>query len=91
MERETPPWLRNPETINQLTPRERQVFLLLADGNSNQELADRLRVSERTIRAHLGQIMVKLEFRSRLCACLSSYVYQHHFGTGNTTNPTAAR
>lgn len=77
MSTEVPPWFRLHDRIDELTPRERQVFLLLAQGKSNQDLADLLFVSERTVRAHLTQIMSKLEFDSRLGACLSSYVYQH--------------
>ncbi|MFD8499797.1 response regulator transcription factor [Amycolatopsis sp. NPDC059657] len=77
MSTEVPPWFRLHDRIDELTPREKQVFLLLAQGRSNQDLADLLFVSERTVRAHLTQIMSKLEFDSRLGACLSSYVYQH--------------
>lgn len=71
-----PDWLDAVARIHELTPREREVFLLLANGLSNQEMADHLFVSERTVRAHLGQIMAKLCLRSRLRACLAAYVYR---------------
>lgn len=62
--------------IDTLTEREREVFSWLAEGSSNQEIADKLFITERTVRAHLGEIMRKLRLDSRLRACLVSYV--HH-------------
>lgn len=72
----SPDWLNALVRINELTRREHEVFLLLADGLSNQEMADNLFVSERTVRAHLGQIMIKLRLSSRLRVCLAAYVYR---------------
>lgn len=71
-----PAWLDALTRINGLTRREHEVFLLLADGLSNQEMSDHLFVSERTVRAHLSQIMIKLCLNSRLQACLAAYVYR---------------
>jgi DNA-binding NarL/FixJ family response regulator len=48
-----------------LTARERDVAALVALGQSNREIADKLVVSERTVDAHVGNILSKLEFRSR--------------------------
>jgi len=48
-----------------LTPRERDVVMLLAQGYSNREIADRLFVGERTVETHVGNVLAKLEFRSR--------------------------
>jgi DNA-binding NarL/FixJ family response regulator len=47
-----------------LTAREREVVQLLAEGKSNKEVADRLRISARTAEGHRAEIMRKLKFES---------------------------
>jgi DNA-binding NarL/FixJ family response regulator len=49
-----------------LTPRERQVIALISQGASNREVADRLVISENTVRTHLQAIYAKLEVQGRL-------------------------
>lgn len=68
-------WRLALEQVGRLTPREHEVFLLLAAGWSYREMASRLFVSERTIRAHLSAIIEKLELNSVLHARLASYGY----------------
>lgn len=68
-------WHSSLARLERLTAREYEVFLLLREGSTNLELAEILTVSERTIRAHLSAIMDKLELKSRLQACLASYVH----------------
>lgn len=53
-----------------LTDREMTVLRLIAQGLSNQELADRLAVSEATVRAHVSRILGKLHLASRTQAAL---------------------
>ena len=48
-----------------LTPRERQVAALVAQGKSNREIAEELVLSERTVENHVGNILSKLDFGSR--------------------------
>ncbi len=48
-----------------LTTREREVAALIAQGKSNQEIADRLIVTKRTVETHVGNIMFKLGYTSR--------------------------
>ena len=48
-----------------LTPRERQVAALVAQGKSNREIAEELVLSERTVENHVGNILSKLGFGSR--------------------------
>jgi DNA-binding NarL/FixJ family response regulator len=47
-----------------VTPREREIIQLLAEGNSNKETASRLGISVKTIEAHRANIMRKLRLRS---------------------------
>lgn len=48
-----------------LTPREREVAVLVARGLTNLQIADELTISERTVEGHVERILGKLEFRSR--------------------------
>ncbi|MFE2166143.1 MULTISPECIES: response regulator transcription factor [unclassified Streptomyces] len=54
----------------QLTEQESAVFLWLATGASNAELADQLQLSVSTVKFHVGNIRAKLGGISRLQACL---------------------
>jgi two-component system NarL family response regulator len=49
----------------QLTPRELSALRLLANGNSNKEIASALEISERTVKTHLGHLFEKLGVTSR--------------------------
>jgi non-specific serine/threonine protein kinase len=53
------------EQFGGLTAREREVAALVAQGSSNREIAKLLVVSERTVGAHISNILSKLEFASR--------------------------
>jgi FixJ family two-component response regulator len=50
--------------VERLTPREREVFALVAAGHMNKEIARQLGTSEKTIKAHRGHVMQKLEVGS---------------------------
>ena len=49
----------------QLTPREMASLRLLADGKANKEIANELRISERTVKTHLAHLFEKLGVTSR--------------------------
>ena len=49
----------------QLTPRELTTLQLVADGKANKEVANELRISERTVKTHLGHLFEKLGVTSR--------------------------
>jgi NarL family two-component system response regulator LiaR len=67
-ELQRPPKL--PPTEDPLTPRELEVLRLVAQGLSNQTIADRLVVSERTVRTHVSNILSKLHLANRTEAAL---------------------
>jgi DNA-binding NarL/FixJ family response regulator len=50
-----------PDPMNDLTEREREVLALMAEGRSNQAIAERLFVTGKTVEAHIASIFSKLE------------------------------
>jgi DNA-binding NarL/FixJ family response regulator len=54
---------RREDPLAELTPREREVLGLLAEGRSNRAIAEALVVTERTVEAHTKQIFMKLDLR----------------------------
>jgi DNA-binding NarL/FixJ family response regulator len=62
--RPAPSTARGP-SLDPLTEREREVVALVAEGLSNDEIAERLVVSPATVRTHVGRAMAKLYARDR--------------------------
>ncbi|MEV0121289.1 helix-turn-helix transcriptional regulator [Streptomyces sp. NPDC050703] len=69
-------WRPELDRVDLLSERERQVFSLLGAGFSNRGIASRLRVTERTVKAHVASILAKLGVESRLQVGLVAQVYQ---------------
>ena len=67
---------RQPEKVpleaQPLTHREREVLELVAEGNSNKLIGDRLLISERTVKSHLTYIMTKLRASDRTHAVVTA-------------------
>lgn len=59
----------------ELTDREMEILLLLANGYTNQEIADQLFIALKTVKTHVSNLLAKLEVHDRTQAVI--YAFQH--------------
>lgn len=59
----------------ELTNREQEILLLIAQGMSNQEIADKLFITLKTVKTHVSNILAKLEVEDRTQAAI--YAFKH--------------
>jgi DNA-binding NarL/FixJ family response regulator len=75
-----------PETLDsvRMTPREREVINLIAEGLSNKEIATRLNLATHTVKSHVRNVMEKLTLHTRLQIA----AYAHKDGRGSPSGGT---
>jgi DNA-binding NarL/FixJ family response regulator len=61
---------QEPEVMDELTPRETNILLLVAEGKSNKDIASELVISENTVKIHIRNILEKLHLQNRIQAAV---------------------
>ena len=61
---------------NQLTKRELEILMLIAEGKTNQEIAEQLFIALKTVKVHVSNVLAKLDVQDRTQAVI--YAFQHN-------------
>jgi NarL family two-component system response regulator LiaR len=67
---------RPPDPLERLSPRERDVLHLVAQGHSNQQIAHQLAIGEQTVKTHVSSILTKLDLQDRVQAAIFAHRHQ---------------
>jgi NarL family two-component system response regulator LiaR len=68
--------------LDELTDREFEVLLLIAEGLSNRKIAERMVISEKTVKSHVSSILSKLHLEDRTQAAI--YALKHDLDSGGS-------
>jgi DNA-binding NarL/FixJ family response regulator len=71
--------LRRPppaDPFQPLSPREREVLDLIASGQSNRQIANKLTIGEQTVKTHVSNILMKLDLQDRVQAAIFALRHQ---------------
>jgi DNA-binding CsgD family transcriptional regulator len=68
-----PGFAPNTAPIQELTAREQEVFMLMAHGDTNADIAEELFISEGTVKTHVKRVLSKLEMRDRTQVVVFAY------------------
>ena len=74
------------ELIARLSPQERQVLVLLAEGSTNRQIADQLNLAEKTIKNYVTAVLAKMGMARRTEAAV--YAARHLKQDGDASGPT---
>jgi DNA-binding NarL/FixJ family response regulator len=70
---QTPRTVQRPPALDTFTPREHEVFSLVAHGLSNADIARRLHVSDATVKTHVARVLAKLGLHDRVQVVVLAY------------------
>jgi DNA-binding NarL/FixJ family response regulator len=87
--RDTHPEATLSAVVETLTPREREVLLLLAEGMQPEDIADKLYIGVTTVRTHIYRLRGKLDLRDR--AQLVSFAYRAGLMRPGPSSPSSDR
>ncbi|HEX9546160.1 MAG TPA: helix-turn-helix transcriptional regulator, partial [Acidimicrobiales bacterium] len=84
-------WSPPAAVLASLTRREHDVLVLVADGKTNQQIADHLSLSSRTVQKHLEHVYDKLAVRTRTAAAMKLSLGYASGGADCASEPAATR